>query len=125
MITAKPINFLNINAFSIANNWNVHKNESNTLYFMLYDTSLKTRQVFSSASITVKFLSQEHGEFVSKTAIPVSTLDASLFKINLLPVDAIASGNVYFEAVLDGVSKKWILQNGIAVFDNDSGSSVC
>lgn len=58
-------------------------------------------------------------------AIPVSSLDASLFKVNLLPVDSIASGNVYFEAVLDGVSKKWVLQNGIAVFDNDSGSSVC
>ena len=125
MITAKPINFLNINAFSFANNWNVHKNEANTLYFMVYDTALKTRQVFSSATITVKFLSQTHGEFVSKVAIPVSSLDASLFKVNLLPVDSIASGNVYFEAVLDGVSKKWVLQNGIAVFDNDNGSSVC
>lgn len=125
MITSRPINFLNINAFSISSHWTVRKNEANTLYFMLYDSSLKLRQVFSSAVITVKFLSTEHGEFVTKTAIPVSSLDASLFQVNILPTDNIASGNVYFEAVLDGVTRRWVMSNGIVVLESDRDVSTC
>lgn len=127
MLTAKPINFLHINAFNIINNWNVYRNEANTLYFILYDDILKTRQVFNNIVITVKFLSSNaHGEFITKIAAPVTPLDASLFKITLLPTDDIASGNVYFEAVIDGTTvRKWVLHNGLAVFDPDESVSSC
>lgn len=116
-LSAKPIiNYQNINSFNYSTEWIIRREEQNTLYFQLVDLNKDgLRYIPTNASLEVIFPALDSTNTITKTAVNPSTLDTSIWSINILPTDTINSGNVQFILTDNGVVRRFVLLQGIVV----------
>lgn len=122
---AKPIkNFANINQFDYATEWNVRKDEDNSLYFQLVDLDqdgLRYLPTDPSYSVVVTFPSLNTAGTLVKSAVQASPLDNSIWRVDLSSTEVPFSGNVQF-ALTEGTKvRRFSLIDGIVVEGVDNG----
>lgn len=118
-LLAQPLkNFQNINSFQTASEWTIRLDEPNTLYFRLIDTeqdNLRYIPTGASPSVQVIFPAVNPENVITKTATAVSVLDGSLWQVSLLSTEKPSSGNLQFVVTEGGVTRRFVLQQGLVV----------
>jgi hypothetical protein len=111
-------NFQNVNSFQKASEWTIRLDEPNTLYFQLVDLDqdgLRYIPTGASPSVQVVFPAVNPNNVITKTATAVSTLDGSLWKVDLLSTEKPSSGNVQFILTEGGVVRRFVVMQGLIV----------
>lgn len=111
-------NFQNINSFQKSSEWTIRHDEPNSLYFQLVDLDqegLRYIPTGSSPSVQVIFPAVNSANIITKTATQVSVLDGSLWKVDLLDTEKPSSGNVQFVITEGGVSRRFVVLQGLVV----------
>lgn len=111
-------NFQNVNSFQKASEWTIRLDEPNTLYFQLIDLDqdgLRYIPTGASPSVQVVFPAVNPNNVITKTATAVSTLDGSLWKVDLLSTEKPSSGNVQFILTEGGVVRRFVVMQGLIV----------
>lgn len=111
-------NFQNVNSFQKASEWTIRLDEPNTLYFQLVDLDqdgLRYIPTGTNPSVQVVFPAVNPNNVITKTAIAVSTLDGSLWKVDLLSTEKPSSGNVQFILTEGGVVRRFVVMQGLIV----------
>ena len=111
-------NFQNINSFDFASEWTIRLDEPNTLYFQLVDLDqdgLRYIPTGGSPSVQVIFPAVNSANVITKTATQVDVLDGSLWSVSLLETEKPSSGNVQFVVTEGGVTRRFVLQQGLVV----------
>lgn len=118
-LSAKPLkNFQNINSFDFGSEWTIRVDEANTLYLQLVDLDqegLRYIPTTPGATLQVIFPAVSSANIITKTATQVSALDGSLWSVSLLETEKPSSGNVQFVLVENGVTRRFVLQQGLVV----------
>lgn len=126
-LSAKIIkNYCGNNMFAYANEWVVRANEPNTLYFQIVDLDQDGLRYMSAATVlnvSVLFPSIDSANVINAPAVQAHANDKSIFKISLGASQIPASGNVVFQIVEDGITRKFSVLNGIQVeYPGNDGS---
>jgi hypothetical protein len=111
-------NFQNVNSFQKSSEWTIRLNEPNTLYFQLVDLDqdgLRYIPTGASPSVQVVFPAVNPDNVITKTAIQASSLDGSLWKVDLLSTEKPSSGNVQFILTEGGVTRRFVVLQGLVV----------
>ena len=111
-------NFQNINSFQKASEWTIRLDEPNTLYFQLIDADqegLRYIPTGSSPAVQVVFPAVNQANTITKSAVAVSALDGSLWKVDLSDTEKPGSGNVQFIVTEGGVSRRFVVLQGLVV----------
>lgn len=111
-------NFQGINSFQKSSEWTIRLDEPNTLYFQLVDLDqdgLRYIPTGSTPSVQVVFPAVNPTNVVTKVATQVSALDGSLWKVDLLDTESPSSGNVQFVLTEGGVSRRFVVLQGLVV----------
>ena len=118
-LSAKTLkNFQNINSFDYSSEWQIRLDEANTLYFQLVDLDQEGLRYIPTGlalSVQVIFPAVDSANVITKTATSVSPLDLSLWSVSLLETEKPSSGNVQFVITEGGVTKRFVLQQGLVV----------
>jgi len=118
-LSVKPLkNFQNVNSFDFATEWNVRLDEPNTLYFQLVDLDqdgLRYIPTGAMPSMQVIFPAVISTNTITKSATQVSALDGSLWSVSLLETEKPSSGNVQFTLTEGGVTRRFVLLQGLVV----------
>lgn len=126
-ISARVVkNYVNINNFGFGNQWEIRANEPNTLYFQLVDSDLASKDgcqfryipiagCVDPIEMNVIFPSIDDDSVLTIPATPVDAADGSLWKVDLTALQVPASGNVVFELIVCGVTRRFSIMNGIQV----------
>lgn len=125
-LSAKLIkNFVDINHFNYATEWNARQNEPNTFYFQLVDLDqdgLRYLPIDASYSVTVTFPALNVTNVLEKSATQASALDRSVWKVDLADTEVPSSGNVQFKLVEGSVTRRFsVLQALVVEKLNDGG----
>jgi hypothetical protein len=111
-------NFQNVNSFQKSSEWTIRLDEPNTLYFQLVDLDqdgLRYIPTGASPSVQVVFPAVNPDNVITKTAIQASSLDGSLWKVDLLSTEKPSSGNVQFILTEGGVTRRFVVLQGLVV----------
>jgi hypothetical protein len=111
-------NFQNVNSFQKSSEWTIRLDEPNTLYFQLVDLDqdgLRYIPTGASPSVQVVFPAVNPDNVITKTAIQASSLDGSLWKVDLLSTEKPSSGNVQFIFTEGGVTRRFVVLQGLVV----------
>jgi hypothetical protein len=118
-LNASPLkNYQNINSFQKASEWTIRLDEPNTLRFQLVDQDQENlRYIPTGTVVTVQviFPALNPANVITKTATSVSALDPSLWAVTLTELEKPSSGNVQFVITEDGVTRRFVLLQGLAV----------
>lgn len=118
-LSATPLkNFQHINSFQKSTEWTIRLDEPNTLYLQLIDLDqdgLRYIPTGASPSVQVIFPAVNPDNVITKTAIVVSALDGSLWKVDLLDTEKPSSGNVQVILTEGGVTRRFVILQGLVV----------
>jgi hypothetical protein len=109
-------NFSSINNFDYSSEWSIRQEDEITLYFQLVDSDqdgLRYLPTDASYSVSVTFPSSSSP--TTKIASQVSTLDRSIWSIQINSTDKIYSGNFNVTFIEGSVTKKFSVLQGIVV----------
>lgn len=109
-------NFSSINNFAYSSEWSIRQEDQITLYFQLVDydqDNLRYLPTDPSYSVSISF--PTFSDPIVKTASQVSTLDRSVWSIQINSTDKINSGNFNVIFIEGSNTKKFSVLQGIVV----------
>ena len=121
-LSAKPLkNVENLNTFQSSNEWIVRQDgnsgEEQSVYFQLVDLDKDGIRYIPAAGavVVVTFPELDETTAAVKTAVNPFADDRSIFRIDLLTTDVIASGNVKFQVTEGTKVKKFSVLSMVTV----------
>lgn len=111
-------NFSSINNFDYSSEWSIRQEDETTLYFQLVDSDqdgLRYLPTNNSYSVSVIFPTTSSSSPITKVATQVSSLDRSIWSIQINSTDKINSGNFNVTFVEGSNTKKFSVLQGIVV----------
>jgi hypothetical protein len=111
-------NFSSINNFDYSSEWSIRQEDEITLYFQLVDAdqdNLRYLPTDSSYSVSVIFPTPSSASPITKVATQVSSLDRSIWSVQINSTDKINSGNFNVTFVEGSNTKKFSVLQGIVV----------
>ena len=119
-LSVRPIrNYANINNFDYSSEWTIRQDEPNTLHFQVVDLDQdQLRYLSSDASVAVNVIfpaAATDGSDLTKAAVQVDVLDRSVWSVTLSSTEVPRTGNVRFEIIENGVTRRFTLLQGMVV----------
>jgi len=111
-------NFSSINNFDYSSEWSIRQEDEITLYFQLVDydqDGLRYLPTNNSYSVSVIFPTTSSSSPITKVATQASSLDRSIWSIQINSTDKINSGNFNITFVEGSNTKKFSVLQGIVV----------
>jgi hypothetical protein len=111
-------NFSSINSFDYSSEWSIRQEDEITLYFQLVDSdqdNLRYLPTDALYSVSVVFPTPSSSSPITKIATQVSSLDRSVWSIQINSTDKINSGNFNVIFIEGSNTKKFSVLQGIVV----------